>query len=176
MTDRICSVEECGRPYLAKGLCSRHYQQAAYEPHPRTWPTLKDKIESRLDKSGDCWLWTGATDTGGYGLISYKGRRCLKVHRAYLEAIGQPVPDGLTVDHLCRVHGCCNPDHLEVVTHQQNVLRGIGPTAINAAKTHCIHGHEFTEANTIINTRGNRHCRTCAKLRVRKGRAEGRYR
>ncbi len=173
---RACSIPDCDNESEAKGLCGKHWNIANYDRHPRTWPPLREKIEERLDTSGECWLWTGAKDTGGYGLIAYKGRRNLKVHRAYLEAIGQPVPEGLTVDHLCRVHACCNPAHLEVVTHQENVLRGIGPTAINAAKTHCIHGHEYTPENTYSPpTRPeHRNCRECIRIRARAKRTESR--
>lgn len=162
----------CGGPYLAKGLCSKCYQRATYKPRYR--PSLREKIEARLDTTGECWLWMGAKDTGGYGLIGHQGRKCLKVHRAYLAAIGLPVPEGMTVDHLCRVHACCNPDHLEVVTHRENVLRGVGPTAANAAKTHCIRGHEFTPENTYSPpTRPHhRQCRECIRIRCRQRRAE----
>ncbi len=68
----------------------------------------------------------------------------------------------MTLDHLCRNKACVNPEHLEPVTQKENVLRGVGPTAINAKKTHCIRGHEFNEQNTIFHPRTNyRTCRVC---------------
>jgi hypothetical protein len=57
------------------------------------------------------------------------------------------------------------------VTNRENVLRGIGLSAINAVKTHCIHGHEFTEANTYVERDGSRCCVTCKRRRLRETRA-----
>ena len=79
---------------------------------------------------------------------------------AYRTEVG-PVPPGLQLDHLCRNPLCVNPKHLEVVTQGVNVLRGVGPSAINAAKTHCIRGHLFDKANTRITKYGHRQCRAC---------------
>jgi hypothetical protein len=74
-----------------------------------------------------------------------------------------PVPDGLELDHLCRNPGCVNPDHLEPVTHKENMLRGFNPSATNARKTHCHKGHFFDAENTYIATTGARRCRTCLR-------------
>lgn len=71
------------------------------------------------------------------------------------------IPPKLVIDHLCRNTLCVNPDHLEAVTHKENLLRGIGPTSINAKKTHCIHGHEYTPQNTDYKPNGTRRCKTC---------------
>lgn len=112
---------------------------------------------SMVDKSGDggCWLWEGAQNGGGYGRFKNE-----IAHRyAYTVVVG-PIPEGLELDHLCRVHGCVNPSHLEAVTHKENILRGVGWGAQNKRKTHCKRGHEFTEANTVREGRSRR-CRTC---------------
>jgi hypothetical protein len=95
-------------------------------------------------------------------------------HRLFYEQLVGPIPDGLQLDHLCRVRHCVNPDHLEPVTQTANVLRGIGPTAVNAGKTHCVHGHPFTPDNTYINKQGNRHCRACAIRRAAEHKARNR--
>ena len=119
------------------------------------------------DGSG-CWLWQGAL-TKGYGRIEVEGRH-LRVHRLAYELVKGPIPDGLSLDHLCRTRNCINPDHLEAVTTRENILRGEGIAATHARKTHCIHGHKFTAENTHV-WRGGRSCRTCKRTQaaVRKG-------
>jgi len=69
----------------------------------------------------------------------------------------------LEIDHLCRVRCCVNPDHLEAVTHRENILRGNTFAAVNAAKTHCPKGHEYTPENTRIHTGGRRQCIACSR-------------
>ena len=118
-----------------------------------------------------CWVWTGATNDRGYGVINSGGSSpiTLYAHRLAYEAfISGSIPEGLELDHLCRVPRCVNPEHLEPVTHQENVRRGISLAALHAAKTHCVHGHLFDEANTYIRRdNGTRQCRQCAYLRQR---------
>lgn len=77
------------------------------------------------------------------------------------EAFVGPIPDGLQIDHLCRVRHCVNPAHLEPVTIAENVRRGA------AAQTHCKYGHEYTPENTVIH-HGGRECRTCNRIRSRR--------
>jgi hypothetical protein len=79
-----------------------------------------------------------------------------------------PIPEGLNIDHLCRVKACCNPAHLEPVTQHENIMRSpIALAAINARKTHCKYGHEFTEANTIRTKNAKRQCRECHNANIR---------
>lgn len=109
--------------------------------------TASDRFWSKVDRSDadGCWLWTAnTTGASGYGLF-HDGARSIVAHRfSYQEANGA-IPDGLVVDHLCRVRLCVRPTHLEPRTNRDNVLLGIGPTAINAAKTECIRGHPLPE-------------------------------
>jgi hypothetical protein len=84
-------------------------------------------------------------------------------HRwAYESEVG-PIPIGLTLDHLCKVRRCVRPDHLEAVTLQENLLRGLTFQASNAAKTRCPRGHPYTAQNTRHHC-GSRHCKTCEWL------------
>lgn len=106
-----------------------------------------------------CWLWIGSCDRGGYGKILVDGKQRLAHRFAYEQYIG-PIPDGLPLDHLCRVRPCVNPWHTEPVTTKENVLRGEGLAARNAKATHCKHGHEFTAENTYI-ARFGRQCKAC---------------
>lgn len=112
----------------------------------------------------ECWIWQKQLSPDGYGRFKVNGEQIYAHIYSYNLFIG-PVPDGLELDHRCRVHSCVNPDHLEAVTHRENTLRGTGPTAVNARKTHCDHGHEFTVENTRI-AKGKRHCRACCRIRV----------
>jgi hypothetical protein len=119
------------------------------------------------DESG-CWPWLGYRNADGYGVITVGGddERVLRAHRvAYELLLGETIPDGLTIDHLCRNRGCVNPEHMEVVERGENVLRGEGPSARAARATHCIRGHEFTPENTYFRKSGKRECRACARAR-----------
>lgn len=103
-----------------------------------------------------CCIWTGYRGPNGYGLFTMDGVRDY-VHRQSFRYFNGPIPDGMHIDHLCRNRACVEPSHLEAVTPKVNAERGI-----KAMKTHCVHGHEFTEANTYIAPdNGTRKCRTC---------------
>lgn len=121
-----------------------------------------DRFWSKVDTSGDCWPWLGSKNPLGYGKFWLDGS-LRKAHRVAYEWCVGPIPDGLHIDHLCRNPSCVNPAHLEAVTHRENVLRGIGPAAKNAIKTHCKNGHEFTPENTYRweGKPNKRVCRTC---------------
>jgi hypothetical protein len=107
-------------------------------------------------------MWTADASTDGYGRFKWL-RRMRQAHRtAYQEMVG-PIPPGLTLDHLCRNPPCVNVQHLEPATNRENILRGGNPAAINARKTHCPQGHEYTPENTIRESNGKRHCRTCKR-------------
>lgn len=108
------------------------------------------------DRTGDCWTWTRATRSG-YGVLQIDGR-AVNMHRWSYEHFKGPIPDGLVVDHLCNNRICVNPDHLEVKTVKENVLRGTGPSAINSRKTHCVKGHSLDDAYTDGNMRRCRQC------------------
>lgn len=121
------------------------------------------KVMARCVPVDDCWVWIGPA-TQGYGMLKpYRGPARI-VHRVVYEALAGPIPAGLTLDHLCRNRRCCNPDHLEPVTSAENVLRGFGPPAINARKTHCNRGHELS-GNNLRMEGDRRRCRTCERQR-----------
>jgi hypothetical protein len=110
----------------------------------------------------DCWIWTGFRDRDGYGRFSAAG-----AHRVTYEMLIGPIPDGLTLDHLCRDRACVNPWHLEPVTSVENFLRAA------AIRTKCSKGHEISEDNTRMSRLGRRGepvrtCRTCERERQRR--------
>lgn len=111
-----------------------------------------------VTKTETCWLWTGKTEDG-YGRARYGSERL--AHRvAYLLTRGA-IPEGATLDHLCRVRNCVNPDHLEPVTRQENTRRGAGKgMALYVSATTCRNGHELTPTNLYVHA-GVRHCRAC---------------
>lgn len=117
-----------------------------------------------------CWQWTGSMIWNGYAQFSIKIGRKHKTVRAarlsYEKHIG-PIPKGLDLDHFfCQNRACVNPFHVEPVTEKENTLRGNGPTARNAQKTHCVYGHPFDKRNTLFRGDGRgRECRACAYLR-----------
>lgn len=111
-----------------------------------------------------CWVWTGGVDRHGYG---YWGR-ALAHRRMYEQHVG-PIPAGLEIDHLCRNTLCVNPEHLEPVTHAENVARSRAGQVNRdrmLARTHCRHGHEYTDENTDRST-GWRRCRECNRTACR---------
>lgn len=126
---------------------------------------LAQVIAERTQKTDTCWLWIGSVNsTTGYGRISRGAGKHIPAHRAAYELARGPIPEGLVIDHLCRVRHCVNPSHLEPVTPRENTLRGVGITAQNARADHCKRGHRLNEAN-IFMQRGQRLCRTCYDAR-----------
>lgn len=124
----------------------------------------------RIDENG-CWIWQGKPDAHGYGNMEW---RCLrdKAHRWAYRAFMGPIPADLELDHLCRIKTCVNPEHLEAVTHRENILRGTSPSAINAKKTRCKHGHDLAPGNTRVTSLGQRRCLKCEYLRGVKRRSK----
>lgn len=110
-------------------------------------------------------------DATGYAKKSHEGRMRL-AHRLVYTALAGDIPDGLQLDHLCRVRHCVNPDHLEPVTQSENNRRSgaaisavrrmqANATAAKRTKTHCQRGHPFDLFNTRIEATGQRRCRAC---------------
>lgn len=116
--------------------------------------------------SSGCVEWVAGTDGHGYGMMCVAGLRCA-AHRTAYELSKGPIPPKFEVDHLCRNPLCVNPAHLEAVPKRVNILRGFGPPAQHARKTHCKHGHPFAGENLLVRN-GVRICLQCQRERPRR--------
>lgn len=118
----------------------------------------------KVEKTSTCWLWAASLSYKGYGqfhAVVDGRRRSVPAHRVSFVLAGGTLSQGMVLDHICRNRQCVNPDHLREITAAQNVLIGIGITAVNARKTACVNGHPYTEENTLRDGRGHRRCRAC---------------
>lgn len=132
-----------------------------------------EKVDTSAGPDG-CWYWEGYCNDSGYGIVTREGKR-IRAHRlAYADVYGE-IPAGMELDHTCHngsgcnannscTHRrCVNPNHLEPVTHKENVRRGESPSGYRSRATRCVHGHEFTQDNTRF--RGDhRQCRECHRI------------
>lgn len=153
-----------------------------YNSKMKTWSRRRrpaaERFWEKVDKNGPvpvvpelgrCWTWTASKDSQGYGQFGTgEGKKVIKAYRwAWENDGGEHVPR-MHLDHLCRNPTCVRPSHLELVTHRENLMRGSTIPAINAAKTHCPRGHEYSPDNVYLDPRRNhRHCRLCLKLNQR---------
>lgn len=153
-----CSWGTCSRRAYKRGLCNMHYVRQR-RGKPMDAPHRDDRearFWARVDRRGpdECWQWTGFRNRRGYGHIG-RGTTTLLAHRVAYELVVGPIPEGLTLDHLCCNTSCCNPAHLDPCTRSENVRRA------SERRTHCKRGHEFTPENTYVKKTG-RACRQCA--------------
>lgn len=124
---RVCTVDGCLRAEVSRGLCALHDLRLRRRGTTKNPPTVLERFWSKVDQSGDCWLWQGYKSGGGYGQLWYKDeggrKRTRMAHRFVYEVLVGPIPVGLTLDHLCFVRNCVRPDHLEPVTREENTRR-----------------------------------------------------
>ena len=130
---------------------------------------IQERFDSKWqpEPNSGCWLWLGCLDANGYGAFRMLDKTW-RAHRVAYEIYKGFILDGLTLDHICRVRCCVNPDHLEAVTHQENMRRGdagkLGRER-QLAKTHCPQGHPYDQENTFINKSScARSCRACRRF------------
>lgn len=124
----------------------------------RYWPKVR--------KTDSCWLWTAGHDADGYGRFSVSQRPQAAHRVAYILAHGH-IPEGMQLDHTCRVRDCVNPAHLEPVTSGENTARGmlnLDVTGICRAGLHEIRGEQdiYVKPST-----GDRYCVECKRKRDR---------
>jgi hypothetical protein len=148
---------------------SEPYEGKINEPLciPEARAVILRNLFSKTKRPEGCWIWTAAI-RATYPQFGIDGST-YRAHRLFYEWFKAPIPEGYTIDHVCRNRLCVNPDHLEAVTQRENVLRGDSLVAANGRKRFCKRGHEFTSENTgyFKNQAGrmSRRCRTCARAR-----------
>lgn len=140
-------------------------------------PDKRSELVERItngahDTPGGCRRWNGSHSKDGYARTSVRvnGKKYVReAHRLLWLLVRGPIDQGSTVDHLCRVRDCVNLDHMELVIQKVNTFRGIGITAENKRKTHCVRGHEFTEDNIYRapSMPNSRQCRKCIKIHAK---------
>ena len=132
--------------------------------------SIRERLASGVDVRGECWVWNKSTTHAahGYGQISIDGKLKLAHRVSYEEYVG-PIPEGLGLDHLCRIRACINWRHLEPVTNKENCERGLTGQH-NSNKTHCPWGHLFDEANTYWYKNNRRKCKACHNTREQRRR------
>lgn len=171
MANGTCSITGCDRPAKSRGWCGRHYQKWHTHGDPEAGLNrlpFPDNVWDRVEVGHPlgCWLWSGSRDTHGYGRVNTPIGGV--AHRVVYTLLVGPIPEGLTIDHLCRNPPCVNPDHVEPVEHAENIARGYGVSVINAAKTHCVNGHRLTDDNVYVREGRWRECKTCRRAVDRK--------
>lgn len=125
--------------------------------------TTMEKLVQHLEIGDDCWIWDGSK-VDGYGRMNVKcedGKwRGKLTHILVYEHFVGAVPEGFEIDHKCRNRACCNPSHLEPVTHKVNVRRGLSMVKLEFCKSG---RHRLTEENRRPRDGS---CKTCDQQRT----------
>ncbi len=139
-------------------------------PKGYVFNSLEERFWAKVQpEPSGCWRWIAYTGGVGYGYIKEGGRgsRLLVAHRYAYELLAGPIPAGHELDHLCRHRWCVNPQHLEAVSHTENIRRGVAPNILISQSGKCAQGHEINATNTYYrkDRPGRWNCRICRQER-----------
>jgi hypothetical protein len=164
-----CEVPDCTGKHFGAGLCVKHYMRKRRHGNLiGKFPQgpAEERFWRNVDKTGECWTWTGGRAIDGYGSF-YADGAGIAAHRFSYQLHNGPIPAGLVICHRCDNPPCVRPDHLFLGTQLDNVrdmfskdrnVSGMG------RRTHCKNGHPFDEENTLVQPGGWRRCRACRHL------------
>jgi len=171
MAKGICPVEGCTRPIEVREYCRPCYRRLKTHGLIANLPAIPPIRERFMDMvkkmPSGCWEWQAAKNDLGYGQLTLPGKKRVYAHRFSYEKHVGPIPEGMDLDHLCRNPSCVNPDHLEPVTHRENMHRGASPSITVFLSGRCARGHEMTGDNVYWSPTvpGKRECRKCMRIR-----------
>lgn len=165
-----CLEQPCEIPPLGgRGLCRQHYKalrrqeviaagglEAAWESQFWAYVEVRQPLA--------CWIWTGSVSKKGYGraTVAYRANGAHRLAYEYFHGplgLDPATGDPLEIDHLCKNRGCVNPDHMEPVTHAENIWR----SARYAGHEACRQGHARA-VHGGFNINGHQFCKACARI------------
>lgn len=176
-----CDVRGCDKSPMCRGLCPMHYQRLRVHGDVNyARPTAIQRFWRKVDVRGadDCWEWSGATNSSGYGQITVRTGLTVYAHRLSAAIHFGMFDQRLWVLHHCDNRRCVNPAHLYLGTVTDNVRDMLERGRSNnywARQTQCVHGHEYTPENTyVVKCRDGvqRSCRECNRLRYLRKKAK----
>ncbi len=163
-----------------QGMCDRCYQKKLRHGDPN-FVDPKSRVYDVVMGPNGCQINTKPADTNGYVAIPSPHGQRKPAHVVAWEAVNGPVPAGFVIDHRCHNEAvargecvlgrcfhraCVNPDHLDAVTHGENIRR-----AKHAVST-CVRGHSLVDPANLGQTTRQRRCLSCHRIETRMARGK----
>ena len=145
VNNSTCSVSECSNKVVARGWCSKHYQRWKIHGDPsranrEIFFDPEESFRHYTEWQGDCLIWTGHLNDGGYGRLTVNGER-IRAHRYAWERANGPIPSGYEIDHACHNRACVNANHLRPADRGQNGANQKGARADSSSGVRNVHRH-----------------------------------